>query len=223
MVRMTTVGERAGVASPVARALECAVSADAVDVDVDGRHVSVAILVDPVEHRRRQLAGIGAVTSTGMLHGLWLLPTGGTVPADEIPPLKRARFRSEPGWVSESPRGFERLYNPAGAVIAAAVARRRPRDALLLADALPPILARYVVVRAPSPTLIQDATDSGIGVITVEQDARVLIEPRLCETGRPAVYRWWLGEIAYEQWLQMKAQPVSCAFGSAGPLKPACP
>lgn len=190
--------------------LSLAVHADSVDVELEGRQVALALSTDSAEHDRRRSAGVGAVTSTGMLHGLWLLPSGGTVPASEIPASKRARFRSEPGWVHEGPAGFKRLYHPAGVVTAAAVARARSADALRIAASLPPIFDRYVVANNPSRALMADAADLGLGVIAVpNRDSEIMLFPRRCVTGRPAVYRWWLAEIAYERWLQMNAHPVS--------------
>lgn len=195
--------------STTAAALAQVLGTPVVDVEIDGKGLSLAISVDLAEHERRQTAGAGAVTSTGMLHGLWLLPSGGTVPAVEVPPRKRGRFRSEPGWVSEGPSGFQRLYSPAGVVTAAAVTRARSVNALRIASALPPIFERYVVLNAPSQEVTADARDAGVGVIATGDGPRIVAEPKTCVTGRPAVYRWWIAEIAYDRWLQMNDQPVS--------------
>lgn len=196
--------------SPAANGLRRAVCADSVDVELEGRQVALAVAVDWAEHDRRRSAGLGAVTSTGMLHGLWLLPSGGAVPASQVPVSKRVRFRSESGWVHEGSTGFHRLYNPAGVVTAAAVARAKNADALRAAAALPPIFDRYVVARSPSRALIADATALGLGIIaTAGQEAEVIVSPGRSVTGRPAVYRWWLAEIAYERWRQMNAHPVN--------------
>lgn len=191
--------------------LRLAVHADFVDVEIEGRQVALAVAIDPAEHDRRRSAGLGAVTSTGMLHGLWLLPSGGAVPASEVPVIKRDRFRSERGWVDEGSTGFQRLYNPAGVVTAAAVARAKNADALRVAASLPTIFDRYVVAaNSPSRALIADAAAAGLGVIaTGAREAEITVLPRQYVTGRPAVYRWWLAEIAYERWLQMNAHPVS--------------
>ena len=195
--------------SASATALAQILGTSAVDVEIDGKRLSLAISVDGAELERRQAASMGAVTSTGTLHGLWLLPYGGTVPELDVPPHKRDRFRSEPGWVRKGPGGLQRLYSPAGVVTAAAVTRARSVEALRIASALPPIMERYVVLNEPSKELTADARKAGVGVIANGAEPRIVAEPQECVTGRPAVYRWWIAEIAYEQWLQLNAQPVS--------------
>jgi hypothetical protein len=60
--------------------------------------------------------GVGALTSTELLHGIWLLPSGGPVPLSALPPKKVERLRAASHSVAETRIGFERLYSPPGAV-----------------------------------------------------------------------------------------------------------
>lgn len=66
-------------------ALRAAVDTDVVVVTIDGVRVAAAFDIDSIEHARRHATGVGAVTATSLLHGLWLLPSGVPVPAEALP------------------------------------------------------------------------------------------------------------------------------------------
>lgn len=199
-----------GSVASAAAALADATLTRAVDVVLDGSRVALALVVDGAEHDRRRSIGAGAVTSTGMLHGLWLLPSGVPVPRFEIPEPKRSRLLSDPAMVSTGPEGMLRLYNPPGVVTAIAVERARSQDALRCARRFPPILDRYITTGAWTEQLLMQAKCFGIGVIQHDHShPSVVLRPSPREHGVPAVYRWWLAEVAYERWRQLNAQPVS--------------
>lgn len=185
----------------------------AVSLAVDGTSVVAAFEVDPQEHDRRSAAGVGAVTSTAVLHGLWLIPSGIPVPAGCVPPVKRRRLRGAPHFVAEGPSGFERLYSPPGVVRVVGFTRRDTTRAIERAAGFTPIVQRMVLTdrgAQASNRSIEAACEYGIGLVDISGErTNLIVEPRAAVLGVPAVYRWWIAELAYESWLQESAQPVS--------------
>lgn len=181
---------------------------------MDGRAVTVMIELDLSEHQRRVGEGVGAVTGTGVLHGLWLLPSGIPVPVDRLPPVKQSRLREQRGVCIERHGYFERTYVPPGKVLAVAIESSNPDRALGGAAQLPPIFQRAAIVgplgRLRGVRLMTEATQVAIGL--VERSAsgpRVLVTPPPSIIGRPGVYRWWIAELAYAALLQESTQLVS--------------
>lgn len=76
-----------------------------------GSHTYVAgVRLAGSEHTRRQRAGLGAVTSYAAAFAMWELPTGGTVPANQLPEVHRRALRVLPdAAVTETDDGFERV------------------------------------------------------------------------------------------------------------------
>jgi hypothetical protein len=148
-----------------------------------------------------------------MLHGLWLLPAGIPVPADALPAVKRRRLRTAPHFALEADGGFQRLYSPPGVVRAIAFTGTDPRACVQRAVRFTPIVERVVVSHEDTPVPGDSrrlAGRFGIGITEVaENDVRVISGPKKAVIGVPAVYRWWIAELAYESWLQQSAQPVS--------------
>lgn len=184
-----------------------------VTVCLDGRGLVAAFEPDHHEHRRRSSLDVGAVTSRPVLHGLWLLPAGIPVPSEAIAPLKRRRLRDARHFALERGTTFERLYSPPGAVRAVAFRGTKPTRCVEAAVRFTPIVERIIITSAnvpASPSDLSVASEYGIGMIeATEQETRVVLPPKNAVIGVPAVYRWWLAEIAYEGWLQQNAQPVS--------------
>ena len=180
---------------------------------IDGRALIAAFELNPSEHTRRATLGAGAVTSRAVLHGLWLLPMGIPVRADEIPAMKRRRLRESSHFAAETEAGFQRLYSPACIVRAVAFAGSDATRCVEHAMRFPPIVQRVVVTEEgrPAPNEVRRlAVEFGVGMIELrERDYVVLEQPPEPVVGVPAVYRWWIGELAYEAWLQLSAQPVS--------------
>jgi hypothetical protein len=184
-----------------------------VTICLEGWGLVAAFDPDSHEHDRRSAVGVGAVTSRPVLHGLWLLPAGIPVPVDAVPSVKRRRLRDAHHFAIEGESGFERLYSPPGAVRAVCFTGAEPTRSIDRAVRFTPIVER-VVVTHPGVQTSHDARtladEFGIGLIEAsESEINVVVPPRPAVIGVPAVYRWWIAELAYESWLQQSAQPVS--------------
>lgn len=184
-----------------------------VAVCLDGSRLVAAFDPDHHEHARRVALRVGAVTSTPMLHGLWLLPAGIPVPVESVPSVKRRQLRDAHHFVAESQTGFERLYSPPGIVRAVCFTGTEPMRSIGRAARFTPIVERIVVTQAGVHTSRRArsvADEYGIGLLEAsEAEVKIVLPPRAAVMGVPAVYRWWIAELAYESWLQQSAQPVS--------------
>jgi hypothetical protein len=184
-----------------------------VTISLDSRRLGAAFDPDLQEHDRRSALGVAAVTSRPLLHGLWLLPTGIPVPATAIPAKKLSRLRDAQHLVIESRAGLERTYSPPGAVRAVYFTGSKALRSIERAARFTPIVERVVITR-PGVHASQGARslarEFGIGLIEALDDgSNVILSPRPAVLGVPAVYRWWIAELAYASWLQQSAQPVS--------------
>jgi hypothetical protein len=184
-----------------------------VRLKIDGAPIFAAFELNLAEHRRRVALNVGALTSTPLLHGLWLLPEGVPVPVSALPDVKVERLRSAPHSVAESDAGFERLYSPAGVVRAVAFVGRDAARAIERAIKFTPIHQRLVVVPnlpAIASRIESMAREWGVGLIEVDAGStRVRLPARRAEQGVPSVYRWWIAELAYSRWLYESTQLVS--------------
>lgn len=185
-----------------------------VSIRVDGMSMLVGFELDHGEHRRRMRLGVGAVTSTELLHGLWLLPSGVPVPAGCIPQVKIERLRAAVHSVAETCHGFERLYSPAGRVQSVAFVGRNPDEMVHRAIRFTPIFQRFAIVvggAIPLPSkAVRAAREWEVGVIEVtDESARLVVEAGEPVAGVPSVYRWWMAELAYQSWLYENTQLVS--------------
>lgn len=195
------------------QAIETLTMLPTVLVRIEGRELIAAFDPDVGEHERRSAVGAGPVTSRALLYGLWLLPAGVRVPNEAIPEVKLQRLRAARHFAYDDGRSFERLYSPAGAVRAIAIAGSNSERNVEHAIRFTPIVQRVVVADSasePSSATLDLAERWGIGVVTARRcDCEVLVQPAPAVVGVPAVYRWWLAELAYESWIQQSAQPVS--------------
>ena len=195
------------------RALEKMTALSAVVLHLEGKEVIAAFELDVSEHERRSAADAGEVTSRALLHALWLLPAGIPVPTVAIAEPKRQHLRAAAHFAHENGKGFERLYSPAGSVNAIAIAGADTGRCVEHAIRFTPMVQRVVITDAPSKpstATLDRAARWGVGVVTAWDDGcDVLSHPAPAVVGVPAVYRWWLAELAYESWLQQSAQPVS--------------
>jgi hypothetical protein len=195
-------------------------------VSIDGVRLIGALELDDCEHARRTQQDIGAVTSTGTLHALWLLPAGGGVLASSLPEVKLQRLRAQKGFVVGSDGELRRLYQPPGIVRYIGFAGPRSSLAIERAARFAPIVQRLAIIDGSTPSArnLAIAAASGVGVLKLNDRAHeLLLPPSKAVVGRPAVYRWWIAELVYEALLQESTQLVSCDFGFSGPLKPARP
>lgn len=195
------------------RALEELTGLPAVAFRLEGKEIAAAFDADMGEHLRRSTAGARAVTSRSLLHGLWQLPAGVPVPTAAIPERKRQHLRTAGHFAHEDGGCLERLYSPAGVVRAIAIAGADIERSVRQAIRFTPIVQRVVVTDVttePSSATLVLAEVWGVGVVRAREDGcEVLRYPAPAVVGVPAVYRWWLAELAYEGWLQQSAQPVS--------------
>lgn len=182
---------------------------------IDGAPMLGAFELDEAEHMRRDQQGVGAVTSCGLLHGLWMLPTGGPVNAAALPDIKVQRLRSAPEMAQETPQGFVRTYSPPGILRAAAFVGGSLLQRVCRAARFTPIVERYAVAdyrRRTVPLRVEYlAREWGVGIIETNQigayELKVPAAP--AERGVPGVYRWWAAEQAYQCLLYESAQLVS--------------
>ena len=104
---------------------------------------------DDHEHRRRTALDVGAVTSTGLLHGLWLLPSGLPVPFAAVPDHKRRHFEAAPNLVAVTDVGYQRSYSPPGVVRAVAFGGSKMSSTLQRAARFSPIVQRFAYSEGP--------------------------------------------------------------------------
>lgn len=187
----------------------------AVRFSIDGSEVLGALEVCPSEHERRRQAGVGGITSTALLHGLWLLPPHGPTPPGMLPEMKVQRLRAAPHAAVETEEGFELTYSPPGVLRSVALRSRSVERAVDRAARFTPIVERFVLVDetqqpVASPTECV-AREWGVGIIYLRSgdSPEVLVPASPAETGIPSVYRWWVAELAYERYLYENTQPVS--------------
>jgi hypothetical protein len=181
---------------------------------VDSHSFSAVLQLDLEEHADRQHRGLGAVDATGLLHALWTLPHGIGFPRSVIDPLD-LRTLAEQGtpWVEDDCGSIRRRYRPIGTVDLVAVAHSSLSRAVSRVAEHPPSFRRLAIwltdsspIRTGTGHAFESAANRGIGIAAVgDWGCALLLEPAARVTGRPAVYRWWLAEIAYRNWLRQTA------------------
>lgn len=186
-----------------------------VPLDIDGAPMLGAFQIDEVEHARRRQNGVGAVTSCGLLHGLWLLPTGGPVEVTRLPEIKVRRLRAAPQMATETEQGFVRTYSPPGVLRAVAFLGSSLQQRVRRAVRFTPIVQRYVIVdykRHAVPLRVEYlAREWGVGIVKTDDagNAELSVPAEEAELGVPGVYRWWAAEQAYRGFRYESAQLVS--------------
>ena len=211
-----------GVESVLGSALDVALSSvsrltglPAVRFRIDGLAMIGALEVCSTEHERRMQAGIGAITSPGLLHGLWLLPPHVPTPAAALPEVKIQRLRAAPHTAVETAAGLERTYSPPGVLRSVAFCGYSTAQAVDRAARFTPIIQRFALVSGrQQPVALSTeylAREWGVGIVDLQCDSypEVLVPASPAVTGVPSVYRWWVAELAYERYLYESAQPVS--------------
>ena len=189
---------------------------DVVEFQVDGSKLLAHVAVDVDEHHRRLGAGCAAITSTRSLHALWELPDGIPVSESALSDTNANTIKTFPyGLVRRSGRTFLREYQPVVTVLAVAVVAVAVDIAIRRVRTQPTIFRRVAICDVVKDARIVDSAEAvksarlnGIGVVTTSTSGRcseVLVEPAAGVLGVPAVYRWWVGELAYHEWSQAQS------------------
>ena len=186
-----------------------------VPLSLDGARMLVALELDVDEHVRRVDTGVGAITSTALLHGIWLLPAGGAVRAAGLPDNKVRSLRAAPYVAQQRGSNFVRTYSPPGVVRAVAFSGRCVERAVLRAARFTPIFQRFVLLDADCPEIpirVQwEAREWGVGIVAQGRGNRTeqVVPAAEAVVGVPSVYRWWVAELAYRRFLHDSTHPVS--------------
>jgi len=174
-----------------------------VELHIDGNRFAVEFDLDRGEHRRRQALGIGPATNTGLLHALWELPAGISVPAGCLSEKDLATLGELGEGYVECTDDVSRTFSPAGTITAVVVVADGMDEAITRVSRLPPIFRRLAVAFRHPCRDQSTASKSGIGsAVFASGGIKALVAPGPAVRGVPAVYRWWLGEIAYRNWGQ---------------------
>lgn len=174
-----------------------------VELHIDGLRFAVELELDRREHLRRQGLGLGAVTDTGLLHALWELPRGLPIPLSALDDRDIETLTESGAGHVDTLGALTRTYAPAGHVTSVVVVANHMETAARRVSRLPRIFQRLAVaLRSPSRSLDGTEADEGpIGrVVAAADGALVVMRPAAPAVGVPAVYRWWLAELAYRNW-----------------------
>ena len=177
-----------------------------VETWIDGARFLAHLVVDSEQAELRSTRSIGAVTSTAALHALWNLPPTpvkvGTLSELDVETLSGLPL----GLVELAQSGLmARCYRPIGEVRMLATASSSLWPGVRRAMAIPPIFERACVWLSspaepfPATESIAAARRSGTGIVRFAgEQAQVVVPLRRRIAGVPAVYRWWVAELAYE-------------------------
>lgn len=186
-----------------------------VSLCLDGARMLVAMELDAGEHQRRVAARVGAITSTELLHGIWLLPAGGAVRAAALPGNKVQNLRAEPYVARRYGSSLVRTYSPPGVVRAVGFGGRCVERAVLRAARFTPIFQRFVLLDDDEPKVPLrvewEAREWGVGIVVLRRGhcTEQIVPAAEAVVGVPSVYRWWVAELAYRRFLQDSTHPVS--------------
>lgn len=186
-----------------------------VSLAINGSTMHAAFALCPDEHERRVREGVGAITSTALLCGLWLLPSGVPVAPEALPDVKAQRLHDAPYAVNKTAAGFERTYSPPGILRSVIFSGRSLERSVDRALRFTPIIQRFALLDQPCaavPSPVEcTAREWGVGIIALHQEApaEVLVPAMPAEVGVPSVYRWWVAELAYKRYLYEKTQLVN--------------
>jgi hypothetical protein len=188
------------VANPAGPLTSCRGSV--VGVTLLGVRVAACAVIDVAEHRRREAAGLGAITSPALLDRLMDLPAATAV----FDPVLWAETADQPPGILERgedgasvTRRLEPPLSIADIVIRAAAGRelRAVQDASLFAG----FTRRWVAVargRLPAAAMLE-AKLCGVGIIGPSDRVLLAAERPVARTRDG--WSWLLEERAYRQWL----------------------
>lgn len=175
-----------------------------VELCIDGSDLVGLFEVDTAEHDRRTAVGVGAATSTGLLHALWELPEGVQIPRSRLSQQDLSTIETLGHGYVEGAGDLTRVYVPAGRISALVVVKRDLSRAVKRASLLPGICWRVAASTGSGPIsgeILELTARTGVGATVVSSDeVTVVAEPHAPVIGSPAVVRWWLAELAYRNW-----------------------
>jgi hypothetical protein len=171
-------------------------------LSIDGLRFYAMVVLDAQEDSRRRSLGLGAVTDRRLLHALWTLPEDVPVPWEDVDPVDAETLRSAGlGVVDADDEAVCRTYRPPGDVTSVVVVASRLGTAIEQVGELPPIFSRLAVATGATPPdagEVDLARCYGIGAAVQRgSEATMIVEPAPPQLGVPAVYRWWVNELAY--------------------------
>lgn len=170
-------------------------------VGAGGRADALCVL-DDGEHRRRQHAGMGALTSLTVLDAMMNLPLDVPVRRSDISPYALARIgRADAALVVVEADWVTRVGRPPLTVLGALVSAPSWRDALRRAVAFGPFSQRIVVLdRAPTniDLLLWEAELAGVGVwLSDDASTNELLAPEPFRLRYLKAATWRFAERAY--------------------------
>lgn len=181
---------------------------------VCGHHVQATLhlSIDPVEHRRREAAGLREITDYSLLDTLFGLPVGEPVPLDALTGREREDVGQAPHGVLDISGGcVTRLAVRPCRVELATVRGTCTRKTLARASQFAPFCTRAVIttVRPTAPEELIEFHYWGIGVIHEDPDGarEVLVEPQPWRPQRVTPAGWRFAENAYGSWLDAGGTP----------------
>jgi hypothetical protein len=186
---------------------------------IDGASTWALFEVDADEHFRRREVGLGAATSRALLHALWSLPFDIPVPGAALSAMDRATLADEGhGFISgEFDDVLVRVFRPAGTIRLLATLNSDLASAIGAAGRLVPVFTRVAIWSSRRPELgrqsmvdVSAACVMGVGVVGVSEEVELLVRPGPPILGIPSVFRWWMAEIAYRNWLYTDPNWAHC-------------
>lgn len=210
---MSSVATSERIATAVQNSNEASIAElETVEVAIEGQPLIALFRPNFKEHSRRVSESVGAATNTGLLHALWALPLGIDFDHDSIAARDLRTLRSYGrGFYTEGAGLIGRTYEPPGAIAGLVVARKTLSDAVRVASKFPPIYRRVAVGEHTGDHTSLDAVceRTGVGMLSISEPKTSLIrEASKPVVGVPAVYRWWIVELAYDAWLNAKRRPL---------------
>jgi len=184
-----------------------------VPLSVDGRHYVAGLELNTQEHLRREQEGLGALTSTGLLHALWELPYGLTFPTRSFKIIDRTTLlNADHGWVEERRDGLVRKYQPIGSIRSITVSDKSLTRAVAKAASHPPTVRRTAIwftstagASSSAVAALGRARIIGVGVIAIDGTRTIeLVAAADAMRSRPVVFRWWQAELAYRNWINSR-------------------
>lgn len=175
-------------------------------VQLDGTEYLACLQYDEDERNRRTSLGIGAVTSTGTLHALWATSSSPVSPtALDEPDLDTLGSLPETLVSYDHNGDLIREYHPIGEITSLCAFDDSTSRGIKKAARIPPIFERILIwIGQESEPALDDRTltlarRTRTGIVSLcDTNVEELIQPYDRIPGVPAVYRWWLAELAYD-------------------------